>query len=497
MPNRPVETVAAVDLGSNSFHMVVAKDAHGHLHLLDRLRERVALAEGLTKDGRLDDAVAQRALDCLRRFGQRLRFMPGKAVRAVGTSTLRKLDDGEEFLRQAAKALGHPIEIVAGSEEARLVYLGVAHHAPYTAGRRLVVDIGGGSTEIIVGEGFEARETASLDMGCVSWSRRFFPDGKFGDESFERAEIAAALELRAVKRKLKSLGWEQALGSSGTIRAIASILAERRTGSGIITPEGLDWLRTQIVAAKTVKKLDLPGMGQDRQSVLAGGVAVLRAVFRTLGIEAMEAASGALREGVLYDLLGRIHHEDVRDRTIRAMSQRHRIDDDQASRVERCALDLFDQAEPHWGLADEDRRTLAWAARLHEIGLSVSYSGYQRHGAYLVANGDMPGFSEVDKRQLAALIATHRSKPAAELFSAVAPAAQETTRKLCALLRIAVRLNRSRSLRALPKIRLAVARAGLVLEFPEGWLDDHLLTRTDLLEEAQRLELLGFGLDVR
>lgn len=494
------ESVAAVDLGSNSFHMVVAKDLHAQLHLLDRLRERVALAEGLGKGGDLDEKVAQRAIECLQRFGQRLRFMPGKAVRAIGTSTMRKLSDKGRFHRAAEAALGHPIEIVSGAEEARLVYLGVAHHAPFVHGRRLVVDIGGGSTEVIVGEAFDVRELASLDMGCVSWSQRFFEDGKTSDEQFEKAEIKAQVELRSVKRRLLSLGWEQVLGSSGTIRAVSSILREREGGSGIITWDGLKWLRDRIVAAKNVKKLDLPGMGSEREPVIAGGVAILRAVFRTLSIKSMEASQGALREGVLFDLLGRIHHEDVRDRTIRSYSQRHRVDEEQAARVERCALDLFAQAREPWNLDDGDdddaRRMLSWAARLHEVGLSISYSGYHRHGAYLVANGEMPGFSEDEKHMLAAIIAAHRSKPTEEIFETLAPKQAALARRLCALLRVAVRLNRSRSPRALPRLRLTVGKSSLGIVFPEGWLDEHLLTRTDLLEEAERFEVLGLRLTI-
>lgn len=498
MTHKDIETVAAVDLGSNSFHMVVATDSHGQIHLLDRLRERVALAEGLTKDLLLRDEVAERALECLRRFGQRLKFMPRKAVRAVGTSTLRKLQDRGRFLRAAAEALGHRIEIVSGSEEARLCYLGVAHSSPYVRGRRLVVDIGGGSTEVIVGEQFDVRESASLDMGCVSWSLRFFEDGKYSDDAFEKAEIQAQLELRAVKRRLKSLGWAQALGSSGTARAISEVLRESEFGSGLITPDGLKWLREKIVAAKSVKRLDLPGLGSDRHEVLAGGVAILRAIFRTLDVDRMEPASGALREGLLYDLLGRIHHEDIRDRTVRVMSERLRVDAEHAARVERVALDLFDQAAEPWQIDEDDgRRYLAYAARLHEIGLSVAYSGYHRHGAYLVDHGDMPGFSEEEKHVLAALIAGHRSKPVDEVFAAVPNGLMTMTQRLCALLRVAVRLNRSRSPRDLPRLRLFVGKSSLEIAFPVGWLDEHLLTRTDLTEEAERFDLLGLRLSIR
>jgi len=498
MPSKTIETVAAVDLGSNSFHMVVAKEIHGNLHLLDRLRERVALAEGLTEDRTLDPVVAERALECLHRFGQRLQFMPGKAVRAVGTSTLRKIESNAAFLDAAERALGHPIEIISGAEEARLAYLGVSHYASYVRGRRLVVDIGGGSTEVIVGEGFDVRELASLDMGCVSWTRRYFEDGKLTDEAFEKAEIKAQVELRPAKRRLLALGWEQALGSSGTIRAVASVLREREGGSGIITWDGLKWLRERLVLAKTMKKIDLPGLGEERHPVIAGGVAVLRALFRTLAIKSMEASTGALREGVLYDLLGRIHHEDVRDRTIRAYSQKYRVDDEQAARVERTAIDLFDSSFEAWSLDEDDgRRLLSWAARLHEIGLAIAYSGYQRHGAYVVGHGDMPGFSEEEKRVLAAIIGNHRSKPVEADFIQLPPKRAHLAKRLCALLRISVRLHRSRAPRAIPRLRVDAGRSSFEIVFPSGWLDEHLLSRTDLVEEAERLDLLGLRLDIR
>lgn len=496
MNEKAVETLAAVDLGSNSFHMIVAKDLNGQLHLLDRLRERVALAEGLTDGGEMRLEIAERAMECLKRFGQRLRFMPGSAVRAVGTSTLRQLRDGGAFLRRAEGALGHPIDIISGHEEARLVYLGVAHTAPFSPGHRLVVDIGGGSTELIVGEGFEVEQSSSLHMGCVQHTQRFFPDGKLGESAFEKAELAAQLEVRAVKQRFQSFAAERVLGSSGTIRAIASILRERDGGDGTITAEALKWLKERMIDAKSVKKLDLPGMGADRAPVLPGGVAILSSLFRALKIDKMEATHGALREGLLYDLIGRMHHADIRDRSIRTLTQRYQVDLDQTARVERAALLFFEQARDAWKLDGYGRKLLSWAARLHEIGLSISYEDYHLHGAYLVRHSDMPGFSIDDKTHLATLILAHRSKPPKDLFDAIEPRLREPMRGLCGLFRLAVRLNRSRASRAFPRLQLSVEKDALRLGIPRGWLDQHLLTRADLIQEQDRFELLGLRLNI-
>ena len=481
--------VAAVDLGSNSFHLVVAREQHGQLHVLDRDRNQVMLASGLS-GGQLDEAVEKRALHCLERFGERLADMSSDAVRAVGTSTLRRIRDDGAFLKRAEEALGHPIEVVSGMEEARLVYLGVAHHAsPMKGDRRLVVDIGGGSTECIVGEGFEAVEGASLDVGCVRSSLRYFKGGKITDKRFERAIIGAQLELRAIKRRFRAHGWSSCLGSSGTIRAVATILGER-FGDPEITLERLVVLRGLMVTAGSTKALSLPGMSDERAPVLPGGVAILLGLFRSLRIESMVAATGALREGVLYDLLGRIHHEDVRDRTIRMFSQRYHVDEDQARRVERTARVCFDAVCERWGLnRDVDRMRLSWAARLHEIGRSVSYSGYHRHGAYLVEHADMPGFSMEDQRVLAALVRAHRRKIPSDLTEHI-PRGRSRLRRLLALLRVAVLIHRSRGERVPPIESIDTdAKDSLRILFPDGWLSRHVMTHADL--KAERATLRG------
>ncbi len=497
MKRANVESVAAVDLGSNSFHMVVAQLDHDELRVIDRLRERTALAEGLDDSDRLKAKVADRALECLERFGQRLAHMPADSVRVVGTNTLRRMRESRAFLSKAQAALGHRIEIISGREEARLIYLGVTHAHVDDSRRRLVVDIGGGSTECILGEGPEILESDSLQMGCVRWSTKFFPNGEITKERMDRAQIAAGLELQGIARRYRSLGWESAVGSSGTIVACEEMV--RAAGWSIrgITDKSLRKLRRALVDAGHVERLQLPALQPDRAPVLAGGVAVLSAIFKILDIEVLQASPGALREGVLHDLLGRIKHEDIREPTIRSFARRYRVDLEQAGRVERTALALLAQVAPVWELEDAaSTRLLSWAARLHEVGLGISYSGYHRHGAYLVANADMSGFSREDQAQLAALIGNHRRRPDRAQFEALSPDLVESTLRLAALLRLAARLHRSRSPRALPPFDLFVRKRELRLEFAKGWLDEHPLSRADLEEESVQLAELGFELRV-
>ena len=426
MTSPAFDTVAAVDLGSNSFHLVVGRPVQDQLHIVDRLRERVALAAGLDDEKRLTDEAQMRALACIERIGERVRGMPPGSVRAVGTSALRMARNAPAFLARAEEALGHPIEIISGAEEARLIYLGVAHDLSDDAHRRLVVDIGGGSTECILGERFEALKTDSLHMGCVNFSLRYFENGAITREAMERAHIAARLELQSMERTYRSLGWEECIGSSGTIVAIGTILAENQWSDRGITPKGLRKLRKALVALGHVDNLALPGLQAERAPVVPGGVAILSAIFDGLAIEQMSISQGALREGVLYDLLGRIRHEDLRDQTIRRFSERYHVDNEQSSRVERTASILLKDAAGEWDIPRKlGRQFLSWAARLHEIGLSLAHSGHHKHGAYIVENSDMPGFSRPDQSMLAALIEGHRRKLSIERFGALPPSMQK------------------------------------------------------------------------
>ncbi|MEM7516819.1 MAG: exopolyphosphatase, partial [Planctomycetota bacterium] len=448
---------AAVDLGSNSFHMVVGKLQHGSFHMLDRLRERVRLAAGLDEKRRLSAEAKGRALACLERFGERLRELPKPRVHAVGTNTLRRARGAGNFLETAEKALGHPIEIISGKEEGRLVYLGVSHSLADKGGRRLVVDIGGGSTEVILGEQFQALSVDSFAMGCVSWTQRFFEQGKLRNEDWKRAVLAARSELRGAEDAYGPEAWMEAIGSSGTIREVETILHENGWSEHGITLAGLSKLKKALLDAGRLDKLSLPGLSSDRVPVIAGGLAILYAVFKSLQIEEMSTSAGALREGLLYQLLGRVRHEDVRDLTIRGFAARFGVDVRQAERVAATAQRFLRSANEDWEMDfDSSSQSLGWAALLHEVGMSVAHSGHHKHGAYLVAHADLAGFSRNEQALLSALLRNSRRKPSPEVFDTLPQKMQLKAKCLAILLRLSCTLHRSRRARTLQgaKIKL-------------------------------------------
>ncbi len=489
---------ASIDLGSNSFHMKIARLTEQKLDILDRLREQVQLAAGLDENKNLTEEAQNRAIATLERFGERVRDIPRSRVRAVGTNTLRRARNTRVFLDRALDALGHPIEIISGQEEARLIYLGVAHSLSQGAERRLAVDIGGGSTECIIGEGFEPKRVASLYMGCVSYSREFFPDGAIESDLMRRAETAARVELETVQRKFRAEGWELAVGSSGTILAIDRILQQNGWSKDGITPKGLKKLQKAVIQAGHVDALALPGLEKARAPVLPGGLAILRAVFDSFEIKRMHPATGALREGVLYDLVGRSRDEDIRDRTVGEFIGHYHIDRAHAERVEQTSVQCLKQVAGNWDLEERELgRLLMWAARLHEIGLMISYSGYHRHGEYLIANSEMPGFSRNDQQLIAALVRYHRRKLDRSPFENLRKVSGTQALRLCILLRLAVLLNRNRSPQPLPPFKLHADGDRLEIYFPQKWLDDHALTQADLEEESQLLKKTGIDIWVR
>lgn len=477
--------------------MIVARYSHGQLVVIDRLREMVRLASGVEENGRIDKEVAARALACLQRFGQRLRDMHADSVRVVGTNALRMAHRKQAFLERAREALGHPIEIIAGMEEARLIYSGVAHNMPSEPGKRLVVDIGGGSTEMIIGEGLTPLELESLQMGCVSLSERFFRDGKISAKRIERARMAARLELEPVQAAFRRRGWERCAGSSGTVRAIGEAIRELDPQSITITAAGLQRAINYMTDAGHIRELRLTPITEDRRPVFPGGIAILAEIFAVLEVKEMRIADGAMREGLLYDMLGRFTDEDARDRTVRAMQKRYHVDFAQAERVEATVLKFLEQTKDTWKLDDPlTELALKWASCLHEIGLDVSHSGYHRHGAYLLENADMPGFSREEQRLLARMVGSHRRKLVLEGLEELLPPFDRNAQYLIVMLRLAVLLHRGRSPAALPPIELHATPKSLEVEFPARWLKDHPLTSADLQQETDYLRLAGFRLRV-
>ncbi len=491
--------LAAIDLGSNSFHMIIARLRDGHFQVVDKLREMVQLRAGLDEDGRLSPESQERAIACLQRFGERIKDLPPTSVRIVGTNTLRVAKNSQFFLRRARLALGHSIDIIAGEEEARLIYLGVAHALAFDDSRRLVMDIGGGSTEFIIGEGFSGLKRESLEMGCVSFSQRFFAGGTVSKTRMKTALIAAGTRLRAIQRPYRKLGWTDAIGASGTIRTVANIVNQNGWAhDGVITPESLDKLIDAMVEAGHMDEFNLEGLSEERRSVLPGGVAVLKAAFDRLKIDRMVVSDGALREGLLYDLLGRIQHDDERDRTVLALARRYQTDEEHALRISTMAIQLFEQVASAWDIDEAaylDR--LQWAAKLHEVGLVIAHESFQKHSAYLVANSGLPGFSREEQHALATIILGQRRKFPKKEIKELSDELQDSTKKLTVLLRLAMVFNRGRSERADTFVKLKVTKKGLRLTLPKGWLDKHPLTEADLLQEADYLSNIDIKLKVK
>ncbi|WP_312846293.1 exopolyphosphatase [Marinobacter arenosus] len=489
------EVLAAIDMGSNSFHMVVARLVHGEIRTLEKMGEKVQLGAGLDEFNRLTPEAQERGLACLSRFAQRLNGMPPESVQIVGTNALRVARNAREFMDRAEEVLGYPVEIIAGREEARLIYLGVSHTLSDDVGRRLVIDIGGGSTEFIIGQRFEPQVLESLHMGCVSFRNRYFPDGKITRRQMDKAITHAELELLNIRRHFRSVGWQSAVGSSGSIKAIASALASLKISDGTITREGMQELRKRLVDMGKTEKLGELGVRSDRQNIFPAGFAILMAAFQSLGIEEMEFADGALREGLLYDIAGRICHEDVRERTISALQERYHVDQEHGAAVEATAVAAWEQVADTWGLRTlSDEEVLRWACRLHEIGLTISHSQYHKHGAYLLRYSDLPGFSQQFQRDLATLVRGHRRKFSPAIFEGLDPEDRTRLRYLCVLVRLAVLIQHPRNLESPPDFTLHAHDNKLVLEFAEGWLDDRPLTRADLENERDYLSKQDFEL---
>jgi exopolyphosphatase/guanosine-5'-triphosphate,3'-diphosphate pyrophosphatase len=491
------EVLAAVDLGSNSFHMVVARYSHGQLTILDRLREMVRLAGGLDDQGRLSKEATDRALGALQRFGQRLRDMKAKSVRVVGTNAIRKARRKQGFLERAREALGHPIEIISGIEEARLIYQGVVHTMPLAAGRRLVVDIGGGSTECIVGEGYEHRILESLYLGCVSLSAQYFPDGRIARKKWERAVVAAEVECEPMVAPFRAIGWEHAIGSSGSARAIAEAIRELDPGAQGITRDGMVRVAERLLAAGNVRAAGFASLDEERWPVFPGGLAIMQGLFNALGLEDMRVADGALREGLLYDMIGRYTDEDARVRSVRSFAARFHVDEAQADRVEATVAGFLRQVAEPWALEDPlAENALRWASRLHEIGLDISHSSHHKHAAYLLEHADLPGFPDEEQMLLACIVGSHRRKIALERADELIPPWHQKALYLIVLLRLAVVLHRGRSREPLPAMRLVPRGKSLELHFPRGWLRAHPLTVADLAQEVDFLKAVGFRLRV-
>ena len=486
------DTLAAVDLGSNSFHLQIGRVAGRQIYPLDAVREVVRLGAGLTTERRIDRATQAAALEALAKFAERLRGFARPAVRAVGTNALRVAKNAPQFLREARAVLGFPIEVISGREEARLIYLGVAHALPTSSLRRIVIDVGGGSTELIIGTGLEPQLTESLYMGCVSYSLKFFPGGRIDKARMKAAELAASQELSSIARTYREAGWTEAVASSGTARSMENILRENDFAEEGLTREGLEKLRSLLIRSEQADPDKIAGLRPNRAPVLPGGVAILSAAFAALGIESMKVSDGALRHGVLYDLLGRVEHRDMREATVAQFARRYHIDAAQAERVKSLSLVIYDALTPGAEREeDADRQLLEWAARLAEIGLSIAHAQYHKHSAYVLSNADMPGFSRMEQARLARLVLAHRGK-----LGKVQEGLEGADWKLVFALRLASLILRSRTDARLPFLRVAADSGGFAIDLPQSWLDENALSAGALESEADHWKAVGMKLQV-
>lgn len=474
--------LGAVDLGSNSFRIEIGRVEDGRIVTEGYWKETVRLSAGLDTDGNFTQEVQERALAALHRFREKLEGIDPKCIRAVGTQALRIAKNAAEFLPKAEQALGHPIEIIAGREEARLVFAGCVHTLPPSSEKRLIVDIGGGSTELIVGYGLIPKRCESFHVGCVNTSVDFFPDGKITPEAFHQATMFARAEFEEVVPEFNHRNWDAAYGSAGTIGAVADIGHASGLTNGVVTPALLKYLRDQLIEKGSISEIDFPGLKKDRKEVIAGGLAVLTAVFETFNIKEMRPAPGALRVGLLHDLLGRHNQQDTRDKTVTALIKRVGLDKQQAARVAGLT-DAFFVALNDNRPEQEQRKLLQWAAMLHESGRSISPSGYHHHSKYILLHADLAGFSRDDQKQMAAAVLAQRGNLLKVKDALVDPV---FVRMACAL-RLGIIFAHSRRLLRLPKWSLTCSDAvpqRIELSIDATWLDNHSLIKYLLEQES-------------
>ncbi|NLS14254.1 exopolyphosphatase [Vibrio sp. SM6] len=502
MPQQSLEPntrhIAAIDLGSNSFHMVVAKVVGNDLQLISRHKQRVRLAAGLDKEMNLTHSAIERGLACLAMFAERLQGFDANNVRIAATHTLRQANNAHLFIQRALEVMPYPIEVIPGEEEARLIYLGVAH-TQAESNSKLVIDIGGGSTEMIIGQGFDAEWVNSKQMGCVSYTERFFANGKLSKKAFSRAILAAEQKLESIAAHYRETGWEMALGSSGTIKAIREVLIGQGYADGLITQKRLYKLIDTLCQFDTIETIQLPGLTDERKPVFAAGVAILTAIVDDLAIETLHFSDGALREGLLYEMEARFARTDIRMRTTENLAYKHAVDIRHATRVKDLASALFDKVARDCHLTNkrELRAMLEWASLLHEVGLSISLRGYHRHSAYILQHTNMPGFNSEQQLLLAWLARFQRKALKLNELPSFSLYKPEALHCLIKLLRLAIVLNGQRGAEPLADMHLTITKSGWQLSASRrDWLEHNKLLHADLLEERERWAHAGWALSI-
>jgi len=510
MPNSPTEfdsnfdnvevrnssKVAALDMGSNSFHLVVARIVAGSVQIVHRVKQKVRLADGLGNDGVLSDEAIQKGLDTLSVIAESLQGFEPEYVRVVATHTLRRASNAKDFLKAAKDIFPFPIDIISGAEEARLIYQGVAH-TNHQHGQRLIVDIGGGSTEFIIGEDFDTKILRSLQMGCVSYTNRFFKQGELKTKAFDKAITCARQELEMIDKQYRKIGWETCIGTSGTIKVIIELASQLDSTNreNQVSLADLYTIKDLCCAAGNSRDLKLQGLTEDRQPVLAAGLAILIGIFKSLKIDQMEFSPAALREGVLYEMEDHLKHVDIRERSAESLATRYDVDVEHAKRVLTTTLDLYEQIKKNWGVDNSElKNLLAWSALLHEVGLQINTRGIQRHSGYILQNIELPGFGQEQQNLLATLARFHRKKIKAVEIPEFTILAQEQVYKLISLLRLGVLLNIKRQDDILPDIVLKAKGSDLNIQFPKGWLEQKPVFSADIERECVYTQELGLNL---
>ncbi|QDP02716.1 guanosine-5'-triphosphate,3'-diphosphate pyrophosphatase [Thalassotalea sp. PS06] len=490
--NQPL--YAVIDLGSNSFHMMISRLVADSVQVVDKVKRKVRLASGLNEQGELDSKSMARGWECLSFFAERLQDIPAENIQIVATATLRIAKNAKTFLERAEQILGHKITVISGDEEAKLIYLGVAH-TTISQNNRLVIDIGGASTELIVGQGFDPQLMQSLDMGCVTFNQQFFPENIYSEAAFKAANAQAKKVLTPFEHAYRDANWESALGVSGTLQAIMEVL----TAQGrlpIINLVKLQELKQQVLACGNLNSLDITGLVNERKPVFASGLAILIALFENLKIDELQLAGGAIREGLLYELLPNMRNVNIRMRTLNGLMARFNIDERQAYRVADIADQACQQLLSTWQFAQHYRSILQSACVLHEIGLQLEYKGNKQHAVYILQHADLAGFSTPERLLLCALVGNYKTDVDVTLLNRQTFAPLWSACQLLAILRLSVILSKRRKDDVMPEFSITGVDKTLKLTLPDAWLKQHPLVSAELKQEIIDIAKLDIELSI-
>jgi exopolyphosphatase/guanosine-5'-triphosphate,3'-diphosphate pyrophosphatase len=490
------DSYAIIDLGSNSFHMMIVQVIADSVQVIGRVKRKVRLASGLDKNNVLSEEAMQRGWECLNLFAERLQDIPSKNLRIAGTATLRLAVNVETFLTKAEAILGNKINVISGLEEANTIYQGVAYTSSNKT-RRLVVDIGGASTELVAGDGDTPKVSNSLNVGCVTYLENYFPDGQLSEDNFMNAIAAAEQEISKVRDLYKDFAWQEEVGASGTVQAIQEILMHQGFDE-VINLGRLVSIMQQAITYGSIDKLSIPGLAQERKLVFPSGVAILIAIFRQLNLVGMTLAGGALREGLLYSMLPELTQQNVRERTVKSVMTRYHVDVAHAQRVADLCVEMAEQLSDSWNMdMFEAKDILRSAGLLHEVGLQVAYKDQQQHASYILANTNLPGFTSAQNKLLVALVGSHKDDIAQVELSKQSSTSVLLACRLVRILRLAVILSLRRADEVMPKVKMSVEGESLLLTLPENWIEGNPLTEAELKQESQLQAEHGWTLKIK